>query len=188
VPIDSAPRPDITLLFNTDAGVGYLFQGGFGEQAFQAAKATPGKLAETIPGLMDNKALWGGGAALFYIGSLVLGWRRFRGPGRRRRDGWDSGLVYSSLPGEGRRELLQLYRQMEKLLRRRGAEERMPWQTVGEYTALAASENLEAQAQLSWFADAVWYAAYNPDKLPAGLLAEGRQRLARLKALSQPPS
>jgi hypothetical protein len=77
VPIDSAPRPDITLLFNTDAGVGYLFQGGFGEQAFQAVKAAPGKVAETVPDLLDNQALWGGGAALFFLGSLALGWRRF---------------------------------------------------------------------------------------------------------------
>lgn len=103
VPIDSAPRPDITLLFNTEAGVGYLFQGGFGEQAFQAVKAAPGKAAEAVPALLGNQALWGGGAALFFIGSLALGWRRFQGIGRRRRDGWDSGLAYSSLSGEERR-------------------------------------------------------------------------------------
>jgi hypothetical protein len=181
VPIDSAPRPDITLLFNTDAGVGYLFQGGFGERAFQAVKAAPGKVAETVPDLLDNQALWSGGAALFFLASLALAWRRFQGMGRRRREGWGSGLAYSYLSGEERRELLQLYRQVKKLLRRRGAEERMPWQTVGEYTALAAGDNQEAQAQLSWFADTVRRAAYNPDKLPAGLVAEGRQRLARLK-------
>jgi hypothetical protein len=83
---------------------------------------------------------------------------------------------------------LQVYRQVEKLLRRKGAEEWRPRQTVGEYAALAARGNQEAQTQLSWFADTVRRAAYNPDKLPAGLVAEGRQRLARLKALIPSPS
>lgn len=184
VPIDSAPRPDITLLFNTDSGVGYLFQGGFGEKAFQAAKSTPSMLAENLPNLMDSQAWWIGGAVSFFVMSVALSWRRFQGLGRRRRNNRRPvGLVYSLLPGGERRKVLKLYRKTEKLLRRYiDAEEREPWQTVGEYYRWADAGDSELLDQVSWFTRAVWQVAYNPDDLPAGLAAEGKERLSRLKA------
>ena len=182
VPIDSAPRPDITLLFNTDSGVGYLFQGGFGEKAFKAVKSTPGKLAETLPDLMNHQGLWAGSAALFFVVSVALGWRRFQSRGRRGRHRQTARLAYTRLGGDERRELLRLYRRVEKLLRRRGLEEREPWQTVGEYHRLAVAGGGEAQDQLSWFTRTVWQVAYNPEGLPSGLPAEAQQRLSRLKA------
>ena len=187
VPIDSAPRPDITLLFNTNSGIGYLFQGGFGEKAFQAAKSTPSALAEAMPNLgdmMDSQALLIGSAALFFIMSVVLSWRRFQGMGRRRRNHRRPvGLVYSLLPGDERRKVLKLYRKTEKLLRKvLDADEREPWQTVGDYSRWADAGGTELLDQVSWFTHAVWQAAYNPDDLPAGLAAEGKERLSRLKA------
>jgi transglutaminase-like putative cysteine protease len=182
VPIDSAPRPDITLLFNTESGVSYLFQGGFGEKAYRAVKAAPGQAAETIPDLMDHQGLWAAGGALFLVASVAMGWRRFQSRGRRRTDRGRGWLSYSSLSGEERREVLKLYRRAEKLLSRHiGTAQRRPWQTVGEYSSLATAGSGEAQAQLAWFTGAAWQAAYNPDQLPPGMASEAQQRLARLK-------
>lgn len=181
VPIDSAPRPDITLLFNTESGVNYLFQGGFGEKAYKAVKAAPSKAAQTIPDLMNNQALWIAGAALSFVFSVALGWRKFQGSGSRRARAGTGWLSYSPLAGDERREVLKLYRRAEKLLRRKGMAERQPWQTVGDYSQLAMASSGEAQAQLAWFTGAAWQAAYNPDQLPPGLATEAQQRLARLK-------
>jgi transglutaminase-like putative cysteine protease len=179
VPIDSAPRPDITLLSNTGPGVGYLFQGGFGEKAYQAVKATPVQAAQTIPDLMDHQGLWTAGGVLFFVVSVALGWRRFRSRSQRCSPDhrW---LVYSPLFGDERRQVLKLYRRAEKLLRQKGSVQRLPWQTMGEYTRVAAG-NEEARNQLAWFTAAAQQAAYNPDQLPPGLAAEAQQRLARLK-------
>jgi len=187
VPIDNAPRPDIKLLFDEGGGTGFLLQGGAGEKAFQAVQATPGKVAETIPGLVNNQALWAGSAVLFFIVSVALSWRRFRWLGRRRRDAADSGLAYSLLSGDERREVLKLYRRVEKLLRRHlDVGQRESWQTVGEHNQwlTAGGTDLQEQVlqeQVSWFTSAVWQVAYNPEDVPSGLGAEARQRLERLK-------
>lgn len=182
VPIDSAPRPDIKLLFDEGAGSGFLFQGGFGEKAFKAVQATPGKVAETIPDLMNNQALWVGSVVLFFVVSVGLSWRRFQWLGRRRREGRGTGLAYSALSGEERREVLKLYRRAEKLLHQTiDVEQRESWQTVGEHNSWATAGGTELREQVSWFTRAVWQVAYNPDNLPSGLAVEARQRLARLK-------
>lgn len=182
VPIDSAPRPDIKLLFDESGGTGFLFQGGFGEKAFKAVQATPGKVAETIPELVNNQAIWVGSVVLFFVVSVALSWRRFRWLGRRRRDGRGTGLAYSLLSGDERREVLKLYRRVEKLLRRHvDVEQRESWQTVGEHNRWAIAGGTELQEQVAWFTSAVWQAAYNPEDVPSGLAAEARQRLGRLK-------
>jgi transglutaminase-like putative cysteine protease len=186
VPIDNAPRPDIKLLFDEGGGTGPLLSGGLGEKAFQAVQATPGKVAETIPELVNHQALWAGSAALFLVVSVALSWRRFWWQGRRRRGAEGAGLAYSLLSGDQRREVLQLYRRVEKLLHRSiDVAQREPWQTVGTHNQWAAAGGTELQEQVSeqvnWFTGAVWQAAYNPEEIGSGLAAEARQRLERLK-------
>ena len=182
VPVDSAPRPDITLLFNTDAGVGYLFGGGFGEEAYQAVKATPSKIADLLSQGLDSQAL----AGILSVGSLIiflaLGWRRFRwvGPNRSDRLGWC--LPYTPLAGPGRREFLRLYAAAEKLLQRSGNGKRLAGQTVGDYSAEAAALAPEAKSHLDWFTNGAWRAAYDPKPFPSKLVAEGRPKLRGLKA------
>ena len=78
VPVDSAPRSDITLLYNTDAGVGYLFGGGFGEEAYQAAMATPSKIADLLTQSLDSQALAGILSAVSLVFFVALGWRLCR--------------------------------------------------------------------------------------------------------------
>ena len=133
---------------------------------------------------MDSPALRIGGAALFFIMSVALSFRRFQGMGKhRRKNRRPVGLVYNLLPGGERRKVLKLYRKTEKLLRKvLDADEREPWQTVGDYSRWANAGDSELLDQVSWFTSAVWQAAYNPDDLPSGLAAEGEQRLCRLKA------
>ena len=182
VPVDSAPRPDITLLFNTDAGVGYLFGGGFGEEAYQAVKATPSKIGDLLTQGLDNQALVG----ILSIGSLVifvaLGWRRFRWLGPNRPDRLGRCLPYTPLPGPGRREFLRLYAAAEKLLQRSGSGQRPAGQTVGDFSAVAAAIAPEAKSHLDWFTGGAWRAAYDPQPFPYQLVAEGRPKLRGLKA------
>ena len=182
VPVDSAPRPDITLLFNTDAGVGYLFGGGFGEEAYQTVKATPSKIADLLSQGLDVQGL----AGILSVGSLIiivaLGWRRFRwvGPNRPSKLGWC--LPYAPLPGPGRREFLRLYAAAEKLLQRSGNGQRLARQTVGGYSALATAVTPEAKSHLDWFTNGAWRAAYDPQPFPSQLVEEGRPKLRGLKA------
>ena len=182
VPVDSAPRPDITLLFNTDAGVGYLFGSGFGEEAYQAVKATPSKVAHLLTRGLNSQALVG----ILSSGSLIifvaLGWRRFRWLGRNRPDGLGWCLPYAPLPGPGRREFLRPYAAAEKLLQRSGNGRRLAGQTVGDYSAVAAAIAPESKSHLEWFTHGAWRAAYDPQPFPSQLVAEGQPRLRELKA------
>ena len=145
VPVDSAPRPDITLLFNTDAGVGYLFGGGFGEEAYQAVKATPSKIADLLSRGLDNQALVGVLSIASLIIFVALGWRRFRwlGPNRADKLGWC--LPYTPLSGPGRREFLRLYAAAEKLLQRSGSGLRPAGQTVGGFFCRGYSQRSRGQ-------------------------------------------
>ena len=183
VPVDSAPRPDITLLFNTDAGVGYLLGGGFGEGAYQAAKATPSKIADLLSQGLDSQALMGILSVVSLIVFVALGWRRFRWTGPVRTDKFGRWLPYESIPGAGRREFLGLYATAEKLFQRRGNGPRPAWQAVEDYAGVAAAKTPEAKSDLDWFTDGAWRAAYDPYPFPSQLVAEGKQKLRRLKAV-----
>ena len=182
VPVDSAPRPDITLLFNTDAGVGYLFGGGFGEEAYQAVKATPSKIADLLSRGLDNQALVGVLSIASLIIFVALGWRRFRwlGPNRADKLGWC--LPYTPLSGPGRREFLRLYAAAEKLLQRSGSGLRPAGQTVGDFSAVATANVPAAKSHIDWFTKGAWRAAYDPQPFPSQLVAEGRPKLRGLKA------
>ena len=53
---------------------------------------------------------------------------------------------------------------------------------MGDYSGAATFANPRVRKQLDWFTQAVWQAAYNPGELPARLVQQARQRLARIKA------
>ena len=182
VPVDSAPRPDITLLFNTNAGVGYLFGGGFGEEAYQAVKATPSKIADLMSQGLDSRALAGMLSIVSFTMFVALSWRRFRWTGPNRADRREWCLPYAPLPGPGRREFLRLYAAAEKLLQRAGNGQRLAGQTVGDYSAVATAIAPEAKSHLDWFTNGAWRAAYDPQPFPSRLVAEGKSKLRGLKA------
>ncbi|MCI0857142.1 MAG: hypothetical protein J4N81_00275 [Chloroflexi bacterium] len=180
VPFDAAPREDLVVPGGGGSRLHRFFQSGVGENIYGAAKAAPARLAPPTLELLKNP-LFSVLGPLVALVMLVGRWLYTRSssdkaimPGHR--------LPYSSLPGRRRRELLRLYYQVERLLRRRTGVRRSSWQTVGSYTTLRATGQPEVQGHLSWFARAVWHAAYNPVEVPESMLEEARVRLTQLKS------
>ena len=80
--------------------------------------------------------------SLLLVG-MVLRWVYFRSYKKRSTRRWTS--TYSTkLGGEARRELLRLYSQVEKLLRRKSGIHRKPWQTVGDFAGVAGATDPRA--------------------------------------------
>lgn len=183
VPFDSAPRTDVMLPTQSPSRFRRIFYAGVGERIYGSAKTAPRQLGAPALDFLQNPVVIGGVSALITI-TMTLRWWFSR---YRRSGGPVPGLLlrYSRLTGNGRRELLILYSQLEKLLRRRTGARRQPWQTVEAYTSISNTVAPDTQGHLSWFKRAVWHASYNPGDLPAGLIEEARARLTRLKALRQ---
>ena len=180
VPFDGAPRTDLILPGHLDSRLARLFQSGVGEKIYGSAKAAPGQLAGPTLDFLRNPVISILGPVLI-LAAMVLRWLFTRRQGTGEA-GARAGLAYTRLSGGRRRELLNLYSQVEKLLRRRIGVRRVPWQTVASYTSGYTNWTPEVQSHLSWFTRAVWHAAYNPGELPAGAVEEARSRLVRLRA------
>ncbi len=180
VPFDSSPRQGEAVPDNASFGVGYLFQGGVGDDVYQAVKSAPSELVGQVLDGMRNPVFSLLGPVMM-LTVLVLRWARTRS-NRRQAGPWVPLGYHGTLSGESRRELLKLYSRLEKILRRKSGIRRKPWQTVGDYAGAATVANPGVQGQLAWFTQAVWQAAYNPGDLPAGLVEQARQRLAGIKA------
>lgn len=180
VPFDSAPRTDVMLPTQSDSRFRRLFQAGVGERIYGAAKTAPKELSGPSLDLLQNPALYVGFPVLMLIVTVARWW--FSRYSNVRRPGHSLALRYSRLTGSGRRELLSLYSQVEKLLRRKTGARRPAWQTVGSYASVPDTVSPDIQGHLSWFTRAVWQAAYNPGDLPADVVEEARDRLNRLKS------
>ncbi|MDP7511475.1 MAG: transglutaminase domain-containing protein [Dehalococcoidia bacterium] len=179
VPFDSSPRQEEVITGGVDSGVGYLFQGGVGDDVYDAVKSAPSELAgRLLDGLRNPVFSLVGPVILLTV--LLLRWARARSQ-RKAISPWAPLTYRGAMSGEGRRELLKLYSRLEKLLQRKTGLRRKPWQTVGDYAGAATAGNPKVRRQLVWFTEAVWQAAYNPGELPAGLAKQARQRLARIK-------
>ena len=96
--------------------------------------------------------------------------------GRRSRS------EYMRLAGDGRSEMLRLYRGAERLLSRAGLNPRVPSQTLSEHTVQAEGWLGGASSDLAWLRRAAWSAAYNPSPYDPALLSEARLHLDALKA------
>jgi hypothetical protein len=160
--------------------VGYLFQGGVGDDVYQAVKSAPSELVgKVLDGLRNPVFSLLGPVILLTV--LLLRWAHTRAS-RRQTGPWVPLSYHGTLAGESRRELLKLYSRLERMLRRNSGIRRKPWQTVGDYTGAANVADPSVRQQLDWFTQAVWQAAYNPGDLPAGLVEQARRRLAGIKA------
>ena len=87
-----------------------------GDAAFDAVKSTPSQLIGVVLSLLNNPALAIIVPSLFLV-ALVLRWLYFRQPSERRRTKI-FGLYQSRLPGDGRQEILAIYRKLEKSLQK----------------------------------------------------------------------
>ena len=179
VPFDSTPPPDPSLAGGGVAPIGKLFQRGAGDQVSRVVSAIPSQLAETITALARNPVLLVLLPILAAI-IMVVRWSLLR-PSRRVDAGSPRAPGYDRLPGQNRRDFVNLYRRVESLLRHRTGGVRMPWQTVEAYAVEASAGNPALHGQLTWYTRTMWRAAYDPRDLPDGLMTEARARMAPLK-------
>ena len=75
----------------------------------------------------------------------------------------------------------KLHAEVERLIRRHIGMPRASWRTAGDYASIASQHSPEIDNQISWFTDAIWRATYRSGDLHAGMLTDGRRRLALLK-------
>ena len=136
VPFDAAPSPAVAALGEGETYrsklLSSLFSMNYGEDVYGAFRSSPQSLAQLLRQPFGGEGLGAvAGLALGIVAATagVFVARRLLKVflQRRRRPG------YSHLAGEGRQEILRLYIQAEKLLRRAGFGRRSPSQTLGEY-------------------------------------------------------
>ena len=181
VPFDSSPRSNPAAGGTPASGLGFVFQAGVGDAVFGAVKSAPTQIASALFGLLSNP-IFALAAPLMLLAGLALRWRYSRRSLTRPKTRMP--LSYQDrLPGQDRRELLKLYRRLEKLLQRNSGLRRKPWQTISGFAQLAGPTGPQAQKQVDWFTQTVWHAAYNPKDLPSGLLAEARGRVRSFSRL-----
>ena len=180
IPFDSSPRGNIASVGAGVAKAGYFFNAGVGDTVVGAVKSAPAQLVNVALALVRNP-LFSIMAPLLLLAGMVLRWVYYRSYKERSTRRWTS--TYSAtLGGEARRELLRLYSQVEKLLRRKSGIRRKPWQTVGDFASKMGTTDSRVQSQLAWFTPAVWDAAYNPEDVPTDLVDEARRHLVDLRA------
>ena len=179
VPFDSSPRGDLVSQGRSGSRVGFMFQAGAGNAVFGAVKSAPSQFFGVVMEALRNPILSITVPVVLLIG-LVLRWVYARpGKGATCRK---AALAYQDkLSGEDRRQLLSLYGQLERLLRRKSGSSRKSWQTVTGFTRLATGADPLVESQVTWFNRAVWRAAYDPGQLPAGLVEDARERLRRIR-------
>ena len=178
IPFDSSPRGDLAAGGTAASRVGFLFNAGVGDAAFDAARSAPSHLVSAVIGAMNNPVLAIIGPSIL-LAVLALRWVYFRQT-KERIKSTVARSYQGRLSGEGRQELLALYRKLEKLLRRMSGQRREPWQTVSAYAGQTRPLDIQTQSELAWFTRAIWRAAYDPEELPEGIVAEARNRLRQV--------
>ena len=179
IPFDSSPRGDLAAGGTAATNVGFLFQPGVGDAAFDAVKSVPSQVVSTLFEALNNAALLIIGPSIF-LAVLVLRWFYFRQTKERTKSSV-ARRYQGRLPGKDRRELLALYRKLEKLLQRMSGQRRKPWETVGGYAGQTGPLDPQTRSELAWFTGAIWRAAYDPEELPKGIVAEAKHRLRQLR-------
>ena len=189
VPLDGTPRPDAYssgpgFAGGQLAGLKYLFESSVGDDLLRAAAQAPSRLSDGLSGALNSPAMVGmvavaSGAFLAGLSWLArrLLWRGQRSPRRR----WS----YSRLTGDGRNDMLRIYRRVERTLKKTGVLPRAPAQTLGEYADGASQRSQTGGVvaeHLAWFTQAARAAAYNPSGFSPATVQEARLRLTALKA------
>jgi len=184
VPFDGAPRQD-TAVFGEGGtfqspSINALFSGGYGDDIYESLKSSPQWITDFLARVLGEgmAALIAPmlGFTLLTLGVILI---RRLAPMMRRRE---RKLRYTRLKGDGRAEMLRVYRNAESMLGRAGVASRAPWQTLSEHTEQAETSLGDANAHLAWLRNAARIAAYDPAPYDPNLLAEAKVHLSRLKA------
>lgn len=186
VPFDGTPRPDLPTAGRVSrvseiGGLKYLFESSVGDDLVRAAVLAPTRAYSGFGDAFNSPAIAGLVAAVAGALLMLIGWLGIRLLWSRRRR-TDKLSSYSRLSGDGREEMVRMYRRVEKLLRKEGMLARRPDQSLGEYAQLAYQHLAKAQEHLQWFTEATRSAAYDPAPFPALTVPEARARLVSLKA------
>ena len=180
VRFDSSPVGNLASGAVGDGRAGYFFNAGVGDAVTGAVKSAPSHLVDAASSIIRNP-VFSITVPLLLLSGLVLRWIYFR-PGKGRSGRKPTPIYQDRLHGEARRELLSLFRRLERLLQRKTGIRRHPWQTVADFTNLAGATEPRVRAQLPWFTQAAWRAAYDPRDLPEGIVKEAHRRLSGVKA------
>ena len=189
VSFDGTPRPELDVFTSGKlrgfGGTAYIFHTRVGGGLYQVLRSEASDAKRRI-----SDALEGSGGAIkiaaAIVAALVLGMVAYwalRSRSKRPR----AGPRYSRLPGEGRREILQTYQRMERLLRRRGLQPRKTSQTLRGYAEIAAQHFGRAVPEVEWITRAAWSAAYDPAASGTELAQQAAERLMRLRRSSALP-
>ncbi len=175
VAFDPTPRADAAMGFAT--GRNWVY---FGLEDFTGVSFA-GMLAPVTGGFSFDsfsapRWLWvllpAAGAAL-----AVLLWRL----SRRRVKIKPEARNYSTLDGEPRKSMLNLYRKMVTLLGRKGLPAREPSQSPYEYAAGISSRIGGGRETVEWLTGAASRAAYDPEPFAPSTVAEAKEKLSELK-------
>jgi len=88
---------------------------------------------------------------------------------------------YSTLGGESRTAMLNLYRKMAAVLVKKGLPSRQPYQPPYEYAAIVCSQIADGREIVKWLTQATSSAAYDPKPFTPSTVWEARQRLSALR-------
>ena len=189
VPFDGAPRPDLVAGGSTAggqlAGLKYLFENSVGDDMIRAAVIAPAKLSSALKDSFTSPVSMAIATSVTIAILSVLGWLGIRFMWSKRNSA-ETRWSYERLQGEQRKEILRVYKQVERLLKKRGIEPRKAGQTLGEYARMAVEQKEAIEDHLLWFTKAAWTAAYNPGwkftSLDEHRIEEAKIRLKLLKA------
>jgi len=88
---------------------------------------------------------------------------------------------YSTLDGEPRRAMLNLYHKMVALLIKKGLPPRQSYQPPYEYAAAICRQIPDGREMVEWLTRATGSAAYNPNPFNPSIVWEAKQKLAALR-------
>ena len=190
IPFDPTPRPELAAFAAGTRGAPArrrLFETSYGDELIDGLTNSPQAALTALASSFS--VLRGALGTVLTVASLALGmlglayliWK-IHLPGRRGRG--DGG--YAWLQGDGRREMISLYRRAERLISDVGVERRPAWQTTGEFASAAGFAIpcvFEGRAgdDIEWFRSSAESAAYDPGPFDPGLTREARRRLSRLR-------
>lgn len=90
-------------------------------------------------------------------------------------------IGYSTLDGESRRAMLNLYHKMVALLVKKGLPSRQPYQPPYEYAATICPQIPGSREMVEWLSQAASSAAYDPKSFSPATLWEARRKLSTLR-------
>ncbi len=185
VAFDASPRPELKI-FNSGNlsgfnGSAYVFQQRVGGSLYRTLQSGSNTAVDTISDTLHSSvgALRTVAIGLISLACIAgLAWVLYSYWSRQR----ERSVRYSLPDEEVRSEVFRSLTKLERLLRRKGLDARLPSQTVADYLTHAAARFSQAREELKWFSRTGWAAAYDQRSLDASVVTEASRRLHWLKS------